>query len=339
MISFHSAYPSITPGIWNTFADHPLQSWEWGEIREVTGIRVVRFVETASNTQNVIAVYQMTLHKLPLLRAFVGYIPKSKLPSPDLIKFLRSFSRKNKVIFVKCEPHVVTKGESLEQFLTQVRPSPHPLFTRWNQILDLTPSEDDLLSRMHHKTRYNIKLAIRRGVSVTIDQKPESYRIFEDLYFQTCKRQRYHGHTPLYHQAIWRKLGGSHDQRRLHAYIAIAWHSGQPLAAYELWRLKETMYYPYGGSSYDKRDMMAPNLLMWEAIRFAKAQKCVNFDFWGSLPPHFDTHHAFAGFTRFKMGYGTKFVEYLGSFDLVIAPAAYRIYSLAHFFRKKILSL
>ena len=82
---------------------------------------------------------------------------------------------------------------------------------------------------------------------------------------------------------------------------------------------------------------MPANLLMWETIKLGKKLGAKKFDLWGSLPPNYDPKHSWAGFTKFKQGYGTQFVEMIGSYDLVISPLLYKIYNLIYFVRSLIL--
>ena len=84
---------------------------------------------------------------------------------------------------------------------------------------------------------------------------------------------------------------------------------------------------------------MAANLLMWEAIRLGKRLGATTFDMWGSLPPDFSHDDPWAGFTRFKEGYGTKYVEFVGSYDLVISKTLYSVYNSAHILRNLLLKI
>nr|MBP9691097.1 peptidoglycan bridge formation glycyltransferase FemA/FemB family protein [Candidatus Woesebacteria bacterium] len=121
------------------------------------------------------------------------------------------------------------------------------------------------------------------------------------------------------------------------AHILIASYEDEPLAAYELFYFNNVLYYPYGGSSDKNRNLMASNLLMWEAIRFGKKLGATQFDMWGSMPPDYDRSSEWAGFTRFKEGYGTDFVEFIGSYDLVIEPVIYPLYNLIYKVRDTLL--
>jgi len=310
--------------IYNEKAIHPLQSWQWGEARRAMGIKVVRVGEF--NGVYLKDVYQFTIHKIPPNFWKIGYLPRSKFPSKPVLQFLFDYGKKNNIIFIKIEPYQ-QKSKMLigNQVLTK---SPHPLFPNWTQILDLSKSEDELLNNMKSKTRYNIRLAKKKGVLIKEESSNQGFEIFAKLYFETCKRQKYFGHNLFYHQKVWDFLK---DEI---AHILIAYYNNTPVAAYELFYFNKVCYYTYGGSSLLHRNTMAANLLMWEAIRLGKRLGAEKFDMWGSLPPNYVPNHPWAGFTRFKEGYGGDFIEMAGSFDLVINPFFYQVYNFLHRFRE-----
>ena len=310
----------------NENAQHPLQSWEWGEVRKQTGIQVVRIGEFEQNTLQ--AVFTMTIHKIPRTSFEIGYIPRSVLPSDKLLTFLSNYGKENHLLFIKFEPY---DSVSIKSQLPNLKRSPHPLFPVWTQILDLTPTEDTLLSNMKSKTRYNIRYAMRKGVIVREQSDDQGFEVFADLYFKTTSRQEYRGHDRSYHQIVWNGL------KNKYAKILIAYNNYIPLAAYELFIFKDRLYYPYGGSSAEHRDLMGSNLLMWEAIKLGKKLGAKTFDMWGSLPQNYDRNGKWSGFTRFKEGYGTQFVPFVGSYDLVINPILYRIYNIAYAIRNRLI--
>ncbi|OGK17301.1 hypothetical protein A2774_03810 [Candidatus Roizmanbacteria bacterium RIFCSPHIGHO2_01_FULL_39_12c] len=322
---------NFNKNVFNQTATHPLQSWDWGVARKKTGIEVLRIgefksVETHSNAslQNI---YQITLHKIPFSNYKIGYLPRSVFPSIKVLKFLYNYGKKNNLIFIKIEPYVFkseirnSKFEVNSKF--KIISSKHPLFPNWTQIIDLTKSEEQLLNNMHPKTRYNIRLATKKGVTVKEMSNNEGFTLFQKLYFETTRRQRYFGHNYIYHKTVWENL------KNKISHILIAYYQNIPLAAYQLFFFKNTLYYVYGGTSDQYRNLMASNLLMWESIRLGKKLGAKKIDLWGSLPPGYDSDHPWAGFTRFKEGYGGKFVELVGSYDLIINPLLYKFYDLA----------
>ena len=310
---------------WNEKAFHPLQSWNWGEARKEMGIEVLRITDSKN-------VFQITIHPIPYLPFKIGYLPRSVMPSKEVLEFLYDYGRKNKIIFFKIEPYVKKSQVLSSKFQInskfKILNSKHPLFPDWTQVLDLTKSEEELLKSMKSKTRYNIKLAQKKGVVIKEESNEKGYQIFEKLYFETCRRQKYLGHTPIYHQIIWNNL------KKEIAYILVAYYQNIPLTAYELFYFKDTFYYPYGGSSEEYRNLMATNLIMWEAIKLGKRLGAKKFDMWGSLAPNYDMKNDWSGFTKFKEGYGGEFTQMVGSYDLIINPWQYKIYNFIYSLRK-----
>jgi lipid II:glycine glycyltransferase (peptidoglycan interpeptide bridge formation enzyme) len=189
------------------------------------------------------------------------------------------------------------------------------------------------MAQCKEKTRYNIRLAGRKGVTVQVEDTDDGFETFAKLYFDTTKRQHYFGHNKEYHKIVWETMKNGL------AHILISRFQNEPLGAYELFYFKNTLFYPYGGSSDLHRNVMAPNLLMWEAIRLGKQLGATSFDMWGSTTPNYDEKDPFYGFTRFKEGYNAKFVEMIGSYDLIVNSSLYKAYSAVHYLRKLYLSI
>ena len=302
---------------------HPLQSEAWANARKQIGIETVSFDG-----------FLLTLHKIPFFKFKIGYLPRSKMPNEKVLQKIYEFGKKNNVIFIKIEPYEEksSNNETMKQSSNYVK-SPHPLFPSWTQMLDLTKSEDEILKAFHPKTRYNIRLAEKKGVNVREESNDNGFEKFVKLYFETTKRQKYFGHDYQYHKTVWNNL------KNKISHILIAYYDGIPLAAYQLWYLDGMIYYVYGGTSQLHRNLMASNLLMWEAIKLGKKLGAKEFDMWGSLGPNYDPTDPWSGFTRFKEGYGTKFVEFVESNDLVVNPTLYKIYNAVYFLREIYLKL
>lgn len=288
---------------WNKKAVHPMQSWEWGDARKKMGIEVVRVGEyTDDRLDNV---YQMTVHHIPRTNLSIGYVPRSIAPSSSAIDVFLRLAKQKQMVYIKFEPLTeVEQPSRLQQSISS-------LFPRWTQCLDITKTEEELLKNMKQKTRYNIRLAEKKGVTVEEMTDDEGFETFIKLYFETTKRQRYAGHNYQYHKILFDTLKESQS------HILVARYNSEPVAAYHLLQFQDVLYYIYGGSSDRYREVMGANLIMWEAVRLGKRLGCRTFDLWGSLPPEHDAKDVWAGFTRFKSGYGTEFVQRPGSYDLV----------------------
>jgi len=313
----------------NQAVTHPLQSWEWGEFREKTGVQVLRIGLFDKKTLK--TGLQLTKHPLPKINYFIGYLPKCASFNKEMLGALKKIGEKENCIFIKIEPNL---GTGKEFFLKNGCVYGRPLFTKYTFQIDLTQSEEILLSRMKQKTRYNIKLAQKHGVKIIEDNSPRAFNEYLKLTFETTKRQKFYAHNKDYHRKMWQVLYPSEI-----AHLLKATYQKKTLATWIVFVFNKVLYYPYGASSREHKNVMASSLIMWEAIRFGKKLGCHTFDLWGSLGPEPDKKDPWYGFHRFKQGYGPKLVEFIGTFDLIIKPRLYKVYNLVDNLRWKYLKL
>lgn len=305
---------------YNRLVTHVIQSWQWGEFRKSLGIPVLRYGIYQSGKLS--KAFQITLHKIPFTNQYVGYLPKGPKPDKELAEALKKIGKEQKCAFIKLEPEVEEVTGNRLQVTDGFIKSPKPLFTRYNFILDLTKSEEELLKNMHPKTRYNIRIAQKHGVKVEERSDNEAFEIYLKLYFETTKRQSYHGHNEYYHRQVWQTLKDA-----LMARLMIATFKDQPLTAWMLLNFKDTLYYPYGGSSKAYPEVMANNLVAWQAIKLGKKLGLKKFDMWGALGPAADSKNPWYGFHKFKRGYGGQLIEYIGTYDLVFNWPVYFMFT------------
>lgn len=313
---------------YNKTVTHVMQSWQWGDFRKSIGTKVLRY--GIYNNEKLSEAFTITLHKIPFVNKYVGYLPKGSFPDKELADALIKIGKENNCAFIKIEPNIESSVTSLPagkaghqspEIDKSFIKSPKPLFTKYNFVLDITKSEEELLKNMHPKTRYNIRIAQKHGVKIEERTDDEAFENYLKLYFETTKRQGYHGHSPFYHKKVWEELKKDKMARLLIAYYQL------PLAAWMLLNFKDTLYYPYGGSSKEYPEVMANNLIAWEAIKLGKKLGLKKFDMWGALGPDAKEKDPWFGFHRFKKGYGGKLVEYIGTFDLVLNWPIYIIFT------------
>jgi lipid II:glycine glycyltransferase (peptidoglycan interpeptide bridge formation enzyme) len=306
---------------------HPLQTKDWAEFRRKTGVKVI---ETKD--------FILTLHPFPFTNYTIGYLPKGNFPTKAAIEDLKRIGREENAIFIQLEPNVEDNKELEEKIINLgLVKSAHPLFTQYTFVLDITPSEEELLKSMSQKTRYNIRLAEKKGVKVIEDNSNKAFEDYLKLLEETTKRQGFYAHTPLYHKLMWETLKTRNSE--LSAHLLKADYNGSTLVSWILFVCGDTLYYPYGASSTKFKEVMASNLIMWEAIRFGKKLGLKKFDMWGSLGENPDPNDPWYGFHKFKQGYGAKLVKFVGSYDLVINPLFYNGYKIADKIRYILLKL
>lgn len=328
----------------NALATHPLQSYEWGEFREKSGVKVIRkgLFDKGQLTQ----AFQLTIHPIPHTPWTIGYLPKGTLPTKELVEELKKIGEKNKCIFIQLEPNI-TKIQNVESIIQnlmhdskfKILNSFHPLFTKYTLQLDLSKSEDELLKAMHPKARYNIKVAQKHDVIVLEQNTQEGFEIFWKLTQETTSRQQFFAHTKKYHQTQWDSLPHTIKPNTLSSHLLIASYEKQPLTAWIVFVFKDMLYYPYGASSQEHRETMHSTAMMWEAIKFGKRHKLKLFDMWGSAAPGATSSDPWFGFTQFKERFGPERIEFVGSYDLVINPVAYQLYKVADKLRWLLLRL
>jgi peptidoglycan pentaglycine glycine transferase (the first glycine) len=340
-------------------AAHILQTREWGEIKSQYGWQpnYYLWVEN-SQTMKMVALMDgnpmpigeckaaaLVLRRTVSALGFplqVCYLPKGPLldwrdqPLRErVLSDLASLARRQRDIFIKIDPDVslgtgiVGEDGATEDSVGQAvlsdlqrmgwRQSPEQIQFRNTMLVDLTQSEEMLLAKMKQKTRYNLRLAERKGVCVrtgSIEDIPFLYQ----MYAETSVRDGFVIRDQAYYQSLWKSFidAGMAD-------ALIAEFSGEPVAALLLFTFAGKAWYLYGMSREVHRDKMPNYLLQWEAIRHARAKGCTQYDLWGA-PDTFSESDPMWGVYRFKEGFGAYIFRSIGAWDLPTRPIIYRLY-------------
>jgi len=302
--------------------DHIVQSKEWGAAKTALGTPALR---TKSGVQ-------FTLHKIPVLNKYIGYCPKVN-PKNIVWEEIRDLGTKNNCIAINFDvPNSManTQKETFERYCTR---SPKDTFARNTIILDIQKSESDLLKNMHPKTRYNIRLAQKKGVTVKLGGNNDINK-FLKLQRETAQRQKFYIHSDTYYKTVFSIL---HKNKM--AYLVNAYLKKEMLVSWMVFVYKDVIYYVYGGSSSQHKNLMPSNLTAWETIRLGKRLECRYFDMWGAANDPNNEEDPWYGFTQFKLGFGGKIVECEASWDLILSPIYYRLFNAANKVRWLILKL
>jgi len=301
-----------------------LQSYEWGEVLRDSGDEVV-FVGFDDARALVV------LRKLPFGFGYV-YVPRgpvggSALAEAGLVEeIVEKFSDN---LFFRFD---FARGNEFGKKCVSTLSS-QPECTL---ITDLGLSEEELLAGMHSKTRYNVRLARKKGVEVVIGERGgEGFnRMFEDfirLSEVMAKRQGIRVHSREYFRAILDRFNGEGDAP--HAFLVTAVHDGDILAANIMVEWRGRRVYLHGASGDLKRNLMAPYLLHWTLMVDAKAKGLAEYDWWG-IAPEGAEGHKLAGVTRFKLGFGGERVCLPHTCDFVSRKLLYSLYGLARRIRR-----
>jgi lipid II:glycine glycyltransferase (peptidoglycan interpeptide bridge formation enzyme) len=313
---------------------HVLQSWAWGELKARFGWAVQRIAVGE-------ACAQVLFRPVPGGLGTVAYVPKGPLVRYEdptsfqaLLGAIHPLARRKRAICLKIEPDLEDDPGLSErlQALT-FRPSPQVVQPRRTILVDLSPEPDRILAAMKQKTRYNVRLAARKGVTVRPGQEadlPAFYRLMET----TAQRDGFGIHSEAYYETAYRLFGPLGR-----ACLLLAEYEGQLLAGLAAFALETaqggTACYMYGASSDEHRNLMPTYLLQWEAMLWAREQGCRTYDLWGVpdrdeqvLEAEFlQRSDGLWGVYRFKRGFGGRLVRTTGAWDLVYAPLRYRLYT------------
>ena len=201
-------------------------------------------------------------------------------------------------------------------------------------VIDLSVSEDELLSGMKQKTRYNVRLAEKKGVEVTEGDESD-LDAWYDLYIETAERDRIALHEREYYRMLFEmcrdRRGEDVDCRLL-----LAKTEGQLLAGIWVFIYGSSATYLYGASSNEKRNLMPAYALQWTAMRLAKDAGCTRYVSFG-IPSTDDPSHPMHGLYRMKTGFGGKILHRPGCWDYPMHPVVYALYRFAEDLREILL--
>ncbi len=330
---------SITPDAWDNFVTahpdgHILQTSAWGTLKSQFGWAGER-VGLARGGE-LVAGAQVLYRHLPAGLGRLAYIPKGPLVDwadeeqlAALLVALDHAARSRGAIALTIEPDLPDEPVHRERLRALgFRPAPFgAVQPRRTIIVDISPDEGAILAAMKSKTRYNVRLAGRKGVTVR-EATGADLPAFHALMGATAARDRFGVHTPAYYEAAYRLF-----VPRGRARLLLAEVEGEPVAALIVFALPPRAWYFYGASGDAHREKMPTYYLQWEAIRWAKSLDCTTYDLWGvpdedeaTLEAEFTQRRdGLWGVYRFKRGFGGQLVRSVGAWDRVYAPLRYRV--------------
>ncbi|MBI3160778.1 MAG: peptidoglycan bridge formation glycyltransferase FemA/FemB family protein [Chloroflexi bacterium] len=293
---------------------HILQTPQWGALKSEFGWAA----ETLPGS--LLALFR----RLPLGFS-VGYIPKAP-PDADWAAWLPELDdlcRRRRAVFLRIEPDA-WEGEPLSfDFAAHGFRPAAAIQPRRTIVVDLRGTEDDLLARMKQKTRYNIRLAEKKGVVV---RPSDDVGLFTRMIEVTGERDGFGVHSAAYYLRAYQLFqpGGMSE-------LLVAETEGRPLAALMVFALGRRAWYLYGASTDEQRHLMPTYLLQWEAMRWARARGCESYDLYGvpdvdeeTLEREFPSRSdGLWGVYRFKRGFGGEVKRSVGAWDRVYNPVLY----------------
>jgi len=321
-----------------------LQSWAWGEFnKDILENEIQRWALTDKNFLKVILM--LIKKSLPGGR-FYYYCPRGLIFKKDYttkrinayVILLRKIKQEIKnIIFIRLMPPYKFK-EYMFGFIIRLGFIKPKILTHSKEpgktlILDLTKDKETLLKEMHHKTRYNIRLAEKKGVIIREMNKKTlktDIDIFYNLTQTTAKRDKINVYDKSYYSKIINYFFENKQNIKLKLYTAE--NEGKSLAAIMIIYFGNTATYLHGASDNTSRNLMPNYLLQWRAIQDAQQAGYKIYDFWG-ISEH---NKEWAGITKFKKGFGGQIITFMGSWDYVINKPWYNLFRILKIIKKLI---
>lgn len=316
-----------------------LQSFWWGDVLEKEGRQIERFA--VRKNKKILALFilekkVMTRGGFFYFESLWGPVWNKSLSNFEVAEILeeihRFIGKKDKSIFWRFSPPASTlispkdiesnyyfENDFLEAnfcwnfFPTMARTRP----PKKTLVIDLTQEDARILSQMKGKTRYNIKLAAKKGVEVVWSDKEKDLKEFFKLHLITAERGGFKPHSFEHYLNI---LKTPQLLSRNKVLLALAKHDGKIICANMILFFNETVFYLHGASGNESRNLMGPYLLHYEAIKRAKEEGFKNYDFWGV------DNNKWAGVSRFKEGFGGHSKYYQPIYEWPLLDYYYKMY-------------
>lgn len=320
--------PLLSPEAWDEFLSerpgaHLLQTRSWGELKSAFGWRAFYLAEGKTGA--------LVLFRPLLFGKSLAYIPRGPLGEPQgwqaLWSQVDALCREQGAVLLKVEPDLWDPASGSPLPLPPgFIPSPHSIQPPRTILVDLSGDEQTWLQRMKQKTRYNIRLAQKKGIQVHPSQDLHTYARLAQI---TAQRDGFGVHSLAYYQQAYTLFHSKGQCELLQAE-----YQGEPLAALLVFACGRRAWYFYGASSDQHREKMPAYLLQWEAMRWARQHGCLEYDLWGVpdedeqvLEATFEQRgDGLWGVYRFKRGFGGELRRSAGPWDRVYQPLLYRFY-------------
>lgn len=313
----------IQADAWNAFP----QAWSWGEFQTSQGKSVVRLALVDERGHWLVAGQGIWYPKrygtgywlFPRGPVFAAHILEPREVFCTFLEELAKEKLPHKGLFMRVEPPLtLDEGRGMMPLRMQ---RTHALEPASTIVVDLAKTEEALLANLHPKTRYNIRVAERHGVTVRAGSSEKDIKLFLDLTAETAERDKFVSHDDHYLRATCEALMESGFVR-----LRFAEWQGKCLGANLEIAFGDTVTYLHGSSSSQDRQVMAPYILHWEAMRTAKREGAAFYDLYGANPRLQSSVYykpSWEGITRFKRGWGGADVDLMGTWDLPLNKALY----------------
>ena len=341
--------------IYRLHKPHLLQTWEWALVKSSYGWKPMPFIwKSREGGQDSVVAAAMILKRTVLNRGFAArlcilYIPKGPLLDwseitlrRQVLDDLQGLAKQHGAIFLKLDPDEeigtgIQGNEGVQedingQSLVSELKKRSWLFSsdqvqfRNTVLVDLSVNKEQMLARMKQKTRYNVRLAEKKGIKLRVGKADDLVLLYK-MYAETSVRDGFVIRDQGYYRTVWETFMQHTDNgNQPFAEPLIAEFEGEPVAAIVVFYFAGRAYYLHGMSLEVHREKMPNYLLQWEAMQRAKTHGCSVYDLWGA-PDEFVETDSMWGVFRFKEGLGGTVSRTIGAWDYPASSLWYKIYT------------
>ena len=303
-----------------------MQDLKWAKVKDTWKNEVVYIEEN----DEIIASMSILLNKVPVFKTYLMYASRGPVCDTNnidivnkLVEEAKEIQKKYNAFVLKMDPEIINNENSVKLY----KDNGYKIQTKYekviqprhNMVLKIKDKTiEDLMKGFAEKTRYNIRVAIKKGISVRYSRSIEDLKIFYNIYKITTIRDKI-GCRPI---EYFERMLNAFNENEFRVYIAE--HEGIPLAAALALNYGGKMFYIYGASSNEKRNLMPTYLMQYEMIKWGLEEKCDTYDFGGVF--EFTNEN---GLYKFKSGFCKQegVTEYIGEIDKVYRTIIYFLYT------------
>jgi len=318
-----------------------LQSPEWAKVKTEWENE---FIIVKDKNGNIKGTMSILLRKVPLFNRYIMYAPRGfvcdihdKETLKELTDKAKDVAKKYKAFIFRLDPDISNEDKEFKEIIEDLGYKTKNNIKDINQVIQPKyvfrlnlegKSEDEIFQKFHSKTRYNIRLATKKGVIVREGTR-EDLKIFHDIMKTTGKRDEFFIRSLAYFEKIYDCMGKEHVK------LLIAEYENEPIAAVLPILYGNKVWYLYGGSANEYRNLMPNYLLQWEMIKWAIKSGCDIYDFRG-VSGFKDENDPQYGVYKFKKGFNGDFVEFINEMYIIFNPIMNFIFNISQSLYRKL---
>lgn len=303
------------------------QSLEWAKVK-ISWKHEVILAE--DNSGKIIGSLMVWIRKIPIFGniMYSARGPVCDIHNMEVLKQLsegiQQLAKKYNAIVMRMEPDIVSSDETFRNIMIDLgyqikddaknfREEIQPRYVF--RLNTKNKTEEELFKNLHSKTRYNVRLATKKGVVIKEGTR-DDLKVFHKIMVTTGIRDGFITRPLSYFERMYDCLGEKHMK------LLMAYYNAEPISGVIVIMYGNKTWYLYGASSNEHRNLMPNYLLQWEMVKIALANKSDIYDLRG-VPGIADNSN---GLYRFKKGFGAEYTEFIGEVYMEFKPFRYRLY-------------